>query len=267
MRPIVPHRMAQSSRWRQGFTLLEVMIALLIVSVSIVAVAGINASSMNMHVYSKQLTVATLLARSKMADIEQVLQADGLPADDEIEEGDFREEGFPKIHWRAEILRPETKEIQVANILQSLGVDGSSEGPLGSFLDSQLLSNSEFFGGNLSGSGITTDVGALLGSSGLVGGLLTNQLQSMIDNLGNAVREVRLTISWGSEKGSSRDSFSIATHVVSLGQGTDQRQSDATAQALDSALNSSSTGQTTTSKSQSNLINSALKATGTRTSK
>ncbi len=245
---------------RRGFTLLEVMIALLIVSVSIVAVAGINAGSMNMHVYAKQLTVATLLARSKMADIEQELQADGLPTDDEVEEGDFSEEGFPKIRWRAEIIRPETEEVQVANILQSLGVDGSSDGPLGSFLDSQLLSNSEFFGGDMAGSGITTDVGALLGSSGLVGGVLTTQLQSMIDNLGNAVREVRLTISWGAEKDSAGESFSIATHVVSLGQGTDQRQSDAAAQALDSALDSNSSGKT--SKAQSGLLNSALKSAG-----
>lgn len=253
-------RTAHGARQTRGFTLLEVMIALLIVSVSIAAVAGINAGSMNMHVYSKQLTVATLLARSKMADIEQELQADGLPTDDEVEEGDFTEEGFPKIRWRAEIIRPETEEIQVANILQSLGVDGSTDGPLGSFLDSQLLTNSEFYGGNLAGSGITADVGAMLGSSGLMGGLLTTQLQSMIDNLGNAVREVRLTISWGAQEGAPGESFSIATHVVSLGQGTDQRQSDAAAQALDSALDTS--GATKSSKAQSNLINSALKSVG-----
>jgi general secretion pathway protein I len=219
------------------------MIALLIVSVSIVAVAGINASSMSMHVYSKQLTVATLLARGKMADIEQALQADGLPTDDETEDGDFSEEGFPKIKWRAEILRPKTEDIQIANRLQSVGLDGSSEGPLGGFLDSQLLTNSEFFAGSSAGSGITTDIGSLLSAGGgLVSGMLTSQLQTMVDNLGNTVREVRLTVSWGEEKkGSARDSFSIATHVVSLGQGTDQRQSDAVAQGLDKAMNSAGT--------------------------
>ena len=246
---------------RAGFTLLEVLIALMIVSVSIVAIAGINAGSMNMHVYSKQLTVATLLARSKMADLEQALQADGLPADDESEEGDFSEEGFPKIRWRAEIIRPKTEEIQVANILQSLGMDGGADGALGGFLDGQLLSNSKFFGGDTSGSGISTDVGSLLGSSGLVGGMLTTQLQSMVENLGNSVREVRLTVSWGGEKGAPADAFGIATHVVSLGQGTDQRQSDAAAQALDAALgSSSSTGKA--SKANSAFIDSALKAAG-----
>ncbi len=258
MRPLAPSTSGHPAR---GFTLLEVMIALLIVSAAIVAVAGINAGAMNMHAYSKELTVATLLARGKMADIEQELQSEGLPADDEVEEGDFSEEGFPKFRWRAEIIRPETEEIQVASIMQSLGVDGSSDGPLGSFLDSQLLSNSDFYGGDLAGSGITTDVGALLGSSGLVGGVLTTQLQTMLDSLGNAVREVRLTISWGEKKdGRQGESFSIATHVVSLGQGTDQRQSDAEAQALDSALNSGTTG--TSTKAQTNAINSAIQSIG-----
>lgn len=220
-----------------GFTLLEVMVALMIVSVSIVAIAGINSGSMSMHAYSKQLTVATLLARSKMSDIEQKLLSEGLPADDETEDGDFSDEGFPKIHWKAEIIRPKTEEIQVADLLSSLGVGSGDDSALGGFLDSQLLSKSSFYGGDASNSGITTDVGSALGSTGLLGGVLTSQLQTMVDSLGNSMREVRLTVGWGGkDKDSATDSFTVVTHVVSLGQGTDQKQSDTASEEMDSKL-------------------------------
>lgn len=232
-----------------GFTLLEVMIALLILSVSIVAVAGINAGSISMHTYSKQLTVATLLARSKMSDIEQKLQSEGLPADDETEDGDFSEEGFPAIRWKAEIIRPKTEEIQVADMLQSLGVGGDDGGALSGFLSSQMLSNSSFYGGDSSNSGITSDVGSALGSSGvLLSGALTTQLQTLVDSMGSTLREVRLTISWGGkDKEHPSDSFSITTHILSLGQGTDQKQSDTAAEEMDSKIKSLSSGGTSSS--------------------
>ena len=238
-----------------GFTLLEVMIAMMIVSISIVAIAGINSGSMGMHSYAKRLTVATLLARSKMSDVEQKLLSEGLPADDETEDGDFSDEGFPDFRWKAEIIRPKTEEIQVADMLQSLGVGSGDDSALSGFLSGQMLSNSSFYGGDSSNSGISTDIGSALGASGLLGGALTTQLQSMVDNLGQTVREVRLTVSWGGkDKENSTDAFSIVTHVVSLGQGTDQKQSDANSEALESKINNlqqnltskTSDGKTTT---------------------
>jgi prepilin-type N-terminal cleavage/methylation domain-containing protein len=86
-------RRSERRERRGGFTLLEVMIAMAILSVALVALAGINSGAMNMHAYSKRLTVATFLARSKMADLEQKLQSEGLPADDEADDGTFEEEG------------------------------------------------------------------------------------------------------------------------------------------------------------------------------
>ncbi len=247
---------------RSGFTLLEVLIALLILSVSIVAVAGINAGSMSMHAYSKQLTVATLLARSKMSDIEQKLQSEGLPADDETEDGDFSEEGFPAIRWKAEIIRPKTEEIQVADMLQSIGIGGDDSSALTGFLSGQMLSNSSFYGGDSSNSGIATDVGSALSGSGLLSGALTGQLQSLVDSMGNTLREVRLTVSWGGkDKEHPTDSFSVTTHVLSLGQGTDQKQSDTAAEEMDSKIKSLSEGGTSSS-GKSLRLNSLSKSTG-----
>ncbi|HEY1087754.1 MAG TPA: type II secretion system protein, partial [Archangium sp.] len=67
----------------RAFTLLEVVIAMAILGVSLVAVLDINASAIYSHVYAKKLTVATLLARSKMTDLEQKLYEEALPSDDD----------------------------------------------------------------------------------------------------------------------------------------------------------------------------------------
>ncbi|MFN7134392.1 MAG: hypothetical protein ACK4N5_20095, partial [Myxococcales bacterium] len=50
------------------------------------------------------------------------------------------------------------------------------------------------------------------------------QLQAMIKQLGETLREVRLTVYW--PDGKKMDHFSVVTHVVSLGPGTDQLQTN-----------------------------------------
>ena len=60
-----------------GFTLLEVVVAMAILCMSLMAIFNMNAGAIRMHTYTKRLTVATLLARSKMTDIEQQLYDKG----------------------------------------------------------------------------------------------------------------------------------------------------------------------------------------------
>ncbi|NJK88601.1 MAG: prepilin-type N-terminal cleavage/methylation domain-containing protein [Myxococcales bacterium] len=62
---------------KRGFTLLEVMVALSILALALTSIAGINANSFESSNYARGLTVATLLARAKMLDIELELQKDG----------------------------------------------------------------------------------------------------------------------------------------------------------------------------------------------
>ena len=63
---------------RRAFTLLEVLVALAILGVSLLAIIDINSQAIAAHLYAKKLTVATLLARSKMTDIEQQMYDKGL---------------------------------------------------------------------------------------------------------------------------------------------------------------------------------------------
>src|SRR5690606_16887681 len=50
---------------QKGFTLLEVMIALAILGMSLMAIFQLNSQAVAMHAYTKRLTVASMLARAK----------------------------------------------------------------------------------------------------------------------------------------------------------------------------------------------------------
>ena len=58
------------------------------------------------HAYTKRLTVATLLARSKMTDLEQKLYDEGFSTDDDEESGDFSRRGLGRLQVAAKIIAP-----------------------------------------------------------------------------------------------------------------------------------------------------------------
>ena len=224
-----------------GFTLLEVMISLAILAVSLVAVAGINASAIDMHAYSKRLTVATMLARSKMADLESKLMSEDLPADDSGEEGTFEEDGFPEYRWRAEIIRPKTEDVSPASLMAMAGFDsgdpsksGSASSPSPSSPTSGLMGMLGTAAGGAPQGQSTLMAAAATGGAGLLGGAMSGQLQTMLDMLGKSVREVRLTVSW--QTGKTVDQFTVVTHVASFGRDTASNNSDPAAQGGNSGL-------------------------------
>jgi general secretion pathway protein I len=76
-----------------GFTLLEVMIAIAIIAITLVAAFGSQSQSLSLANEAKFSTTAALLAQSKMAEIEAVN-----PEDLTSDSGDFGE-NFPQYHW------------------------------------------------------------------------------------------------------------------------------------------------------------------------
>src|SRR5208282_2462718 len=90
-----------------GFTLLEVTVAMAILALGLVAIVDINAGATKLHEASQHITVATLLARSKLVDLEQKLNQDGFSDFDKEIDGTFEEEKHPEIKWKAEILKPD----------------------------------------------------------------------------------------------------------------------------------------------------------------
>lgn len=101
MRTTVPRVCNAGHAWfrsiRCGFTLLEVMIAMAILAISLVAVYQSQSQSISMAGGSRFLTTASLLAQSRMVEIDA---AD--PRDVAAGKGDFGED-FPDYQWQVEI--------------------------------------------------------------------------------------------------------------------------------------------------------------------
>jgi general secretion pathway protein I len=213
---------------RSGFTLLEVVVALAILGLSLMAIYDLNAGAVAMHAYSKKLTVATLLARSKMTDLEQELYDKGFSVDDEEKSGDFSDEGWSAFKWRAKIVAPRTDGVspqQLIGAIFNIPLDGSSDSALGAL-------SALFGGGSPSGTASTTTASGgstpgptpATGASSLFGqlsaNLIQNQFTQLVDQITKAVREVHLTVTW--KDGKQVETLDLVTHVVSLGQGGDR---------------------------------------------
>ena len=82
---------------RGGFTLLEVMIAMAILAIALVAVYRSQSQSVSMAGEARFLTTASLLAKGKMADMERRHPRELTDAN-----GDFGED-FPDYTWRVEV--------------------------------------------------------------------------------------------------------------------------------------------------------------------
>jgi len=77
-----------------GFTLLEVMVAMSIIAIALTAVLGLQSQSISLASEAKFSTTASLLAKSKMAEIEAKE-----PEDLTDDSGDFGED-FPGYIWQ-----------------------------------------------------------------------------------------------------------------------------------------------------------------------
>lgn len=191
---------------RSGFTLLEVVVAMAMLSLGLMAIFDLNSRAVSLHAYSKKLSVAALLARGKMVDLEQKLYDDGFQADDDEQSGNFSDEGWPSFKWRARILAPKTQGVPPERLLTAvLGLPESDDpnDPLGGL--SALLPAGAPGGNPL---------------AGMLAGLAQAQFGAMVNEITKSVREVHLTVFW--KDGTQTETFDLVTHVVSTGIGSDR---------------------------------------------
>ncbi len=80
----------------RGFTLLEVMVAVAILAIALVAILKANVQSLDALVETRERTTVSLLAASKMAEIESVGAAEWSQF-----RGDFGED-YPRFSWQVE---------------------------------------------------------------------------------------------------------------------------------------------------------------------
>jgi general secretion pathway protein I len=188
---------------RRGFTLLEVMISLALLAGALMAASDLAGAALRNHEFARDLNAAVLLARGRMAELEEQYEDSGFKDFDESSEGDFSEEGRPDARWKVEVLRP-SPDLSADQLVSRLaGATESTPAELASKL----------FGGQAPTSG-GGPVATTTGNAGvaMLTKLVEGQLTTFGDLVKRSLREVRLTVSWPS--GKQRKSFTIATHMV-----------------------------------------------------
>ncbi len=177
----------------QGFTLIEVAVALTIFALTMAVLLEAQVSSLNNAGRARALTIASVLARSKMIDIEQKLFDEGLTLNEVTEDGDFGEEGHADYKWKYSLTEIELDLSSLTSLCAGFsGGDGAE-------------------GGN-SCEGMVSGLGA--------------PLESLMDELSKSMRMAELTVTWPDGKFTqsmrvrallSRDDFGLqATNALGI---------------------------------------------------
>ncbi|MBN4049480.1 prepilin-type N-terminal cleavage/methylation domain-containing protein [bacterium AH-315-N03] len=181
-----------------GFTLLEVMVAVAILGISMVAIFGSQAGAIRAGARARHITTATLLARCKMGEIEELLATEGFPVigeegEDECCEGG-EQEGFT-CDWSIERVElPDSVDLGEEGDGDPLGLGGSHSADSASGMD---LEN------------------ALTGAAGgdMIGNYAVQYAWPVLrPQIEDQVRRVTVTVKWG--EGSSERSFDVSQYVV-----------------------------------------------------
>jgi general secretion pathway protein I len=93
-----------------GFTLLEVMVAMAILAMSLVAVYRLQSQSISLATESRFKTSAALLAQSKMAEVEAATALTN-----RTDSGDFGPD-YPLYNWRLEITDTEFAQFKKIDV-------------------------------------------------------------------------------------------------------------------------------------------------------
>ncbi|MBC7793206.1 MAG: hypothetical protein H7Z43_05835 [Clostridia bacterium] len=133
------------------------MIALIILAISLSVLLSAQSSSMAAAGRSRDITIGTLLARSKMIDIEKKLVDEGFVSGSVENDGDFGDEGFAPVKWKYKVVEIELDISLISQLCEGFNSDkdksASTVSPLGGSCDSVTSA----LGGSLSQ--LTTAIG------------------------------------------------------------------------------------------------------------
>lgn len=129
-----------------GFTLLEVLIALAILTISMLILVSAQGSAAKMSAQADRILVGSMLARQKLAEVVLTIEKDGFSEQDEvIEDGDFDEAfpgAYPEFKWVATVKKVEVENIsQVLDTASAAGADPTGEGEdaAGKAMDNSMM--------------------------------------------------------------------------------------------------------------------------------
>jgi len=182
-------RGAHDPRATAGFTLLEIMVAVAILSATLVVLLQIVTNNIRATNHAKLTTAATFLARNKMSDIEDQILYEGFSSDTETAKGTFKDEGrdYDKFRWDTMIERIELPT-DMTQKTQDLSREASND---------------------------AKDPMALM--SGFLGGMMSAFIEPIRIGLQESVRKVTVKVTWD-EIGRKEQTIEIVQYLTDPSQ-------------------------------------------------
>jgi prepilin-type N-terminal cleavage/methylation domain-containing protein len=191
---------------RQGFTLLEVMIALAILSVSLFVLVSAQSSAVLMTSEGERDVVMTMLAEQKIAEVQMKLEREGWKDTDIEEAGNFEDFGLNGEFGDGVELKGAYDDYQWAYTIRRVDLQ---MGDMGGAMDAVT--------GAYGGQGGTPT------SSDDMSSMVQDQMSSFIssdsltDTLAPFIREVRVLVWYGEEpkdENGCENCVELTTHVI-----------------------------------------------------
>ncbi|MCC6750799.1 MAG: prepilin-type N-terminal cleavage/methylation domain-containing protein [Deltaproteobacteria bacterium] len=181
-----------------GFTLLEVMVSLAILALSLTVIAQSHQASMRATARGRMLTLATMLGRLKMVEMEDKLFDEGFSDFEKKEQGTFKEQGHEGFRW----------ELTMTKVQLPAGMNAES-----------VASAVKGMAGQGAGTGAAAPTPGGGGIAGMGAKLMGTQLELFRSILEQSIRRGELKVFW--KEGKSERSISV------VGYFTDPRKVDA----------------------------------------
>ena len=213
---------SQKRPWRaDGFTLLEVMVALAILALSLTVISQAQTMAARTVGRSKHVTIATMLARQLMVETEDKLFEEGFSDFDEEKKDNFRELGFKQYSY--------TLKVDKVELPPNINADSLAKAASGGGDDSSGTGSGSGAGPGGGGGGMFAAGAKLMGA----------QFELFRNVLEQSIRRVTVRVAW--KEGSKKRFIQV------VGYFTDPRKIDAVAGGARVTPGTSSTTSSTSS--------------------
>jgi prepilin-type N-terminal cleavage/methylation domain-containing protein len=165
-----------------GFSLLEVMVSLAILSMALVVLSRVVTTNVSAANHARLTTAATFLARTRISMMEQSLLEYGFAEMDGEDAGDFSQEGFPAFRWTTKVERIELPADSTQKVQQASAKSTQSNNPM------EML-------------------------SGFMGGFMATLMDPIRLGLQESVRKLTVLVKWN-EAGKLEQSFEVVNFLT-----------------------------------------------------
>lgn len=208
---------ARRQAHEKGFTLLEVLVAISLLSMGLMVLLDSQGGSMLMAQYSKDLTVATQLARARMSLLMQEIEDKKITygiSKSSCKEGPFSDDGrsFKIYTWKYCI-----KKVEIADPTNLPGLGSAGKDATADEKKAQAGQNAMAL---LSAMGVPTggSIADIASSLGPMMGMIQGQMKNVFKQLKESLRELQVIVKW--KRGGKEYKVAVTTHLFHFNRQT-----------------------------------------------